>query len=223
MRSFSILKKQTVLVGLATALSLTDSAIAYPITIKLSADAEWIAEGSGVVLSTNKGFVHIYNENMYTLGDSKKNECYILEADTEDYVTLHENKYPSLESLESQREVSSWTKINCETEKMTISESEISIPDLTNLEDWKLEVDSYEYMADSFDKIVAENHKYFVVYQNAGTSCAAGNHWLFNKEYKSYKPVTAGTCDDRNFKVILNTDQLVFMSGNKVTALYPVY
>ena len=33
----------------------------------------------------------------------KKGECYILEADTEDYVTLHKNKFPDLKALDSQK------------------------------------------------------------------------------------------------------------------------
>lgn len=99
--------------ALAIAFSFSGSAMAYPTTVKLLANAEWLPEGSGVLLSTNKGYVHIYNDNMYKLGDSKKGECYILEADTEDYVTLHKKKFPSLKSLDSQREVSSWIKVNC--------------------------------------------------------------------------------------------------------------
>lgn len=98
---------------LALALSFSGSAMAWPTTVKLLADAEWLPEGSGVLLSTNKGYVYIYNNNMHKLGDAKKGECYTLEADTEDYVTLHKKKYPSLKALDSQREVSSWNKIKC--------------------------------------------------------------------------------------------------------------
>lgn len=98
---------------LAGAFMLSSSAMAYPTAVKLLADAEWLPEGSGVLLSTNKGYAHIYNDNMYKLGNSKKGECYILEADTEDYVTLHKKKYPSLKALDSQREVSSWEKVTC--------------------------------------------------------------------------------------------------------------
>ena len=95
--------------------------------------------------------------------------------------------------------------------------------DFAQLESWNMEVNNHEYMADSFDKVVAENANYFVVYQNAGTSCAAGSHWLFNKQYKSYRAIDSGTCDDRDFKVTLNSDQLIFMSGKTLTALYPIY
>ena len=113
--NIKMLKKYAVFGGIAIAFSFAGSAVAYPVTVKLLADAEWLPEGSGVLLSTDKGYVHIYNENMDKLGDSKKGECYILEADTEDYVTLHKKKFPSLKALDSQREVSSWTKVNCKT------------------------------------------------------------------------------------------------------------
>ena len=108
--NLKMLKKYAMFGGIAIALSFVGSAIAYPVTVKLLANAEWLPEGSGVLLSTDKGYVHIYNDNMYELGNSKKGECYILEADTEDYVTLHKNKFPDLKALDSQREVSSWKK-----------------------------------------------------------------------------------------------------------------
>ncbi len=94
---------------------------------------------------------------------------------------------------------------------------------LTQLERWKAEVNGQEYMADSFDRVVAETGTHFVIYQNAGVSCAAGNHWLFNKRLKSYRPVDSGTCDDRKFKVTLQSDKLIFTSGKKTTAQYPIY
>lgn len=47
--------------------------IAYPVTVKLSADAEWLPEGSGVLLSTDKGYVYIFNQNMNEIGDAEKN------------------------------------------------------------------------------------------------------------------------------------------------------
>lgn len=98
-----------------------------------------------------------------------------------------------------------------------------STPDFAQLERWKAEVKGQEYGQDGFDKVIAETSTHFIVYQNAGVSCAAGNHWLFNKKLKSYRPVDSGTCDDRKFKVILEADKLIFMSGKKVTAQYPVY
>ena len=67
-----------------------------------------------MLLSTDKGYVYIFNENMNEFGDAEKDEYYVLEADTEGYVTLHDSKYSSLEALESQREVSSWKRFNCE-------------------------------------------------------------------------------------------------------------
>lgn len=103
------------------------------------------------------------------------------------------------------------------------SASAFSAPEFTQLERWKAEVKGQEYIADSLDNVIAETAKYFVVYQNAGTSCAAGNHWLFNKQNKSYRSVDAGTCDDRKFKVILEPQKLIFMSGKKTTAQYPIY
>jgi hypothetical protein len=78
-------------------------------------------------------------------------------------------------------------------------------------------------MAGTIDSIEAETAKYFVVRQDAGTSCAAGSHWLFNKQNKSYRPVDAGTCDDRKFKVILEPQKLIFKNGKKTTAQYPIY
>lgn len=221
--NIKILKKYSVFCGIAIAFSFAGSAVAYPVTVKLLADAEWLPEGSGVLLSTDKGYVHIYNENMDKLGDSKKGECYILEADTEDYVTLHKKKFPSLKALDSQREVSSWTKVNCKPVVAKASTPDFSATDFTQLERWKAEIKGEEYMADSFDKVIAETAKHFVVYQNAGTSCAAGNHWLFNKQNKSYRPIDAGTCDDRKFEVILESQKLIFMSGKKITAQYPIY
>ena len=101
--------------------------------------------------------------------------------------------------------------------------STFSNPDFAQLERWKAEVKGQEYSADSFDKVIAETSTHFIVYQNAGVSCAAGNHWLFNIQLKSYRPVDSGTCDDRKFKTILEADKLIFMSGKKVTAQYPVY
>ncbi len=95
--------------------------------------------------------------------------------------------------------------------------------DFTQLESWKAEVKAQEYMTDGVsDRVVAETTKHFVVYQNAGSSCAAGNYWLFNKQTKSYRQVDAGTCDDRKFKVILEPQKLLFMSGKKTTARYPL-
>ncbi len=221
--NLKMLKKYAMFGGIAIALSFVGSAIAYPVTVKLLANAEWLPEGSGVLLSTDKGYVHIYNDNMYELGNSKKGECYILEADTEDYVTLHKNKFPDLKALDSQREVSSWKKVNCKPVTAKASTPTFSTPDFTKLERWKAEIKGEEYMVDGFDKVVAETVKHFVVYQNAGTSCAAGNYWLFNKQYKSYRPIDAGTCDDRKFEVILEPQKLIFMSGKKITALYPIY
>lgn len=216
-------KKYAAVGGIAIAFSFAGSAMAYPITVKLLANAEWLPEGSGVLLSTDKGYVHIYNDNMHKLGDSKKGECYILEADTEDYVTLHKKKFPGLKALDSQTEVSSWKKVNCKPVSAIASTPAFSAPDFTQLERWKTEIKGQEYMADSFDKVIAETTKHFVVYQNAGTSCAAGNHWLFNKQNKSYRPVDSGTCDDRKFEVILEPQKLIFMSGKRITAQYSIY
>ena len=70
--NIKMLKKYAVFGGIAIAFSFAGSAVAYPVTVKLLADAEWLPEGSGVLLSTDKGYVHIYNENMDKLGDSKK-------------------------------------------------------------------------------------------------------------------------------------------------------
>jgi len=101
--------------------------------------------------------------------------------------------------------------------------SVFSNPDFAQLERWKAEIKGQEFGADSSEKIIAETSTHFIVYQNAGVSCAAGNYWLFNKQLKSYRPVDSGTCDDRKFKAILEADKLIFMSGKKVTAQYPVY
>lgn len=101
--------------------------------------------------------------------------------------------------------------------------SVFAIPDFAQLERWKAEVKGREYSADGFDKVIGETSTHFVLYQNGGVSCAAGSHWLFNKRLKSYRPVDSGTCDDRKFKAILEADKLIFMSGKKITAQYPVY
>lgn len=106
---------------------------------------------------------------------------------------------------------------------LATSSSTIAGQNFAELERWKAEDKEQEYMSDSLDNVVAETATHFVVYQNAGVSCAAGNHWLFNKKLKSYKPVDAGTCDDRKFKVLLQSDKLIFTSGKKTTAQYPVY
>lgn len=97
----------------------------------------------------------------------------------------------------------------------------MSIKDFSELERWRPEMKGSQFEA-SMNSIVAESSTHFVVFENAGTSCAAGNHWLFNKKLKSYRPVDSGTCDDRKFKVLLESDKLVFMSKNKVTAQYPL-
>ena len=55
----------------------------------------------------------------------------------------------------------------------------ISAPDFAQIERWKAEVKGEEYMAGTIDSIEVETAKYFVVRQDAGTSCAAGSHWLF--------------------------------------------
>ncbi len=70
--NLKMLKKYAMFGGIAIALSFVGSAIAYPVTVKLLANAEWLPEGSGVLLSTDKGYVHIYNDNMYELGKSCK-------------------------------------------------------------------------------------------------------------------------------------------------------
>ena len=106
---------------------------------------------------------------------------------------------------------------------ITVSMPTFSAPDFTQLEHWKAEVRGEDYTAGSLDSVEAETAKHFVVRQDAGTSCAAGNHWLFNKLSKSYKPVDAGTCDDRKFKVNLESQKLIFKSGTKITAQYPIW
>lgn len=96
-------------------------------------------------------------------------------------------------------------------------------PNFEQLERWKAEKGAEQFTADSFNHVAAETATHFVVYGNAGTACPAGNHWLFNKKTKTYRSVDGGTCDDRNFKVVLTADKLTFKSGKKTTAMYPVY
>jgi len=103
------------------------------------------------------------------------------------------------------------------------STSALAAQDFAQLERWKAEVKGQDYMSDSFDAVVAETTTHFVVRQNGGVSCAAGNHWLFNKQNKSYKPIDSGTCDDRKFKVVLEPQKVIFMNGKKTTAQYPIY
>ena len=98
-------------------------------------------------------------------------------------------------------------------------------PDISQKGKWKAEGnlprDQVEFGI--LDRVVAETATHFVVTSDAGTSCAAGNQWLFNKKTNKYKAVDSGTCDDRNFKVILDSKKLIFKNGNKITAQYPVY
>jgi hypothetical protein len=97
----------------------------------------------------------------------------------------------------------------------------------TNVEKWKNTGNpmSGVYSVDEFgktDKVVAENARYAVIYQSAGNSCPAGNHFLADKQQKSYAYINPKTCDDRKFKVEIKEDVLYFKSGAKVTATYPL-
>lgn len=74
-----------------------------------------------------------------------------------------------------------------------------------------------------FDKVVAETKTNAVVRQDAGISCAAGNFFLMNKKRKTYAPIDPGVCDDRGFSVKIEGDRLIFRSGKRITALYPLY
>ena len=72
------------------------------------------------------------------------------------------------------------------------------------------------------DRVVAENARYAVISQDAGTSCPAGNQILIDKQQKSYADIDAKTCDDRQFKVEIKNDVLYFKSKGKVTSKYPL-
>lgn len=100
----------------AILLSSCSIAFSFPTTVKLTANAEWLPEGSGVLLSTNKGYIHIYSDLMSKVGGAKKGECYIFETESESVITLHKRKYPSLKELESQTEAISYKKITCQNQ-----------------------------------------------------------------------------------------------------------
>lgn len=91
------------------------------------------------------------------------------------------------------------------------------------LQRWKPEDPTDTYELGVVDAVVGHNAKYFVVRVDAGISCPPGHHWLFNKQTKSYRSVDAGTCEYRNFKVVLKADKLIFLNGKKITAQYPIY
>lgn len=83
--------------------------------------------------------------------------------------------------------------------------------------------EAYDYSdATPEDKVVAENSRHAVIFQNAGSSCATGNFFLIDKKIKSYKAVDPKNCDDRKFKIELTQDQLFFKKNGKITAQYPL-
>lgn len=76
---------------------------------------------------------------------------------------------------------------------------------------------------DQYDRVVASTRTHLVLRQDAGNSCAAGTFFLLNLRERSFRPIDAGTCDDRNFSVTLSPSQLTFRQGGRITALYPIH
>lgn len=95
---------------------------------------------------------------------------------------------------------------------------------LSDVPHWKNTGDKnqrYDYSdAIPSDEVVAENARYAVIFQGAGTSCPAGSYFLVDKKAKSYRSVDARNCDDRKFKAELSGDHLYFKKGEKITAQY---
>lgn len=186
---------------LLTSASITP-VFADTIKIDLTKKPEFTEEG--IHLTTKQGNYSMYavnaNKKIFdAFRQAKNGQC--LELDTEKGFD-----FSDASGIKSVKSCSNFQKI-----------------DLTQLERWKAEMTDQKYYADSYDRVIAETVTHFVIYQNAGTSCPAGTHWLFNKQMKSYRSVDGGTCDDRNFKAILQSNKLIFMSGNKITAQYPIY
>lgn len=70
------------------------------------------------------------------------------------------------------------------------------------------------------DAIVAENDRYLVIFQSAGSSCPSGNHFLADKKLKTYSGVSANNCDDRKFTAEIKDQVLYFKKNGKITAKY---
>lgn len=75
------------------------------ITIKLLSNVDWLAEGSGVLLTTDKGYISGYTQSMMSvLEDSKKGECYSIWSESGKAITIHNTKHPDLDSLKNETE-----------------------------------------------------------------------------------------------------------------------
>ncbi len=75
------------------------------VTVILLSDVEWLPEGSGVLLTTDKGYINGYSQSMMNIvGDGKKGECYKIKSESSKAITIHKNKYPNLDSQKNETE-----------------------------------------------------------------------------------------------------------------------
>lgn len=83
----------------------TNSQVESKITIQLLSNVDWLAEGSGVLLTTDKGYINGYTQSMMSvLENGKKGECYTIKSESGNSITIHNTKHPDSDSLKNETE-----------------------------------------------------------------------------------------------------------------------